>query len=57
MDFFSAIDEVTGGSLDPEDTISYQQQKNISYLSRLFESSITPYSSLIEDFPNVCQQM
>jgi len=50
MDFFSAIDEVTGGSQDPEDTISYQQQKNISYLSRLFESSITPYSSLIEDF-------
>ncbi len=49
MDFFSAIDEVTGGSQDPEDTISYQRQRNISYLSRLFESSITPYSSLIED--------
>ena len=49
MDFFSAIDEVTGGSQDPEDTISYQRQKNISYLSRLFESSVTPYSSLIED--------
>ena len=49
MDFFSAIDEVTGGSQDPEDTISYQRQRNISYLSRLFESSVTPYSSLIED--------
>ena len=49
MDFFSALDEVTSGSQDPEDTISFQRQKNISYLSRLFESSITPYSSLIED--------
>ena len=49
MDFFSALDEVTSGNQDPEDTISYQRQKNISYLSRLFESSIAPYSSLIED--------
>ena len=53
MDFFSAIDEVTGGSQDPEDTISYQRQRNISYLSRLFESSVTPYSSLIEDLQRI----
>ena len=49
MDFFSALDEVTSGNQDPEDTISYQRQRNISYLSRLFESSVMPYSSLIED--------
>ena len=49
MDFFSALDEVTSGNQEPEDTISYQRQKNISYLSRLFESSVAPYSSLIED--------
>ena len=49
MDLFSALPEVTGGNQDPEDTISYQRQRNIAYLSRLFESSVTPYSSLIED--------
>jgi len=49
MDFFSALPEVTSGDQDPEDTISYQRQRNIAYLSRLFESSVTPYSSLIED--------
>ena len=49
MEFFSALDEVSGGGIDPEDTIGFQKQKNIAYLARLFESSVTPYSSLIED--------
>ena len=49
MDMFTALPEVGGGGVDPDDTISYERQRNISYLGRLFESSVTPYSSLWED--------
>ena len=49
MDMFTALPEVGAGGVDPDDTISYERQRNISYLGRLFESSVTPYSSLWED--------
>jgi len=49
MDMFTALPEVGGGGVDPDDTISYERQRNIAYLGRLFESSVTPYSSLWED--------
>jgi len=49
MEMFTALPEVGGGGVDPDDTISYERQRNIAYLGRLFESSVTPYSSLWED--------
>jgi hypothetical protein len=49
MDMFTALPEVGAGGVDPDDTISYERQRNIAYLGRLFESSVTPYSSLWED--------
>jgi hypothetical protein len=49
MDMFTALPEIGAGGVDPDDTISYERQRNISYLGRLFESSVTPYSSLWED--------
>ncbi len=49
MEMFTALPEIGGGGIDPDDTISYERQRNISYLGRLFESSVTPYSSLWED--------
>ena len=49
MDMFTALPEIGAGGVDPDDTISYERQRNITYLGRLFESSVTPYSSLWED--------
>ncbi len=49
LTMLTAVPEIGANNADPEDTIGYEKQRNISYLARLFESSVTPYSSLIED--------
>ena len=48
LDLFTALPEI-GTNADPDSELKYQTKRNIAYTGRLVESSITPYSSLIED--------
>ena len=48
LDLFSALPEI-GTNADPDSELNYQTKRNIAYTARLVESSIIPYSSLLED--------
>jgi len=48
LDLFTALPEI-GTNADPDSELNYETKRNIAYTGRLVESSITPYSSLIED--------
>ena len=48
LNLFTALPEI-GTNADPDSDLNYETKRNIAYTSRLVESSIVPYSSLIED--------
>ena len=48
LNLFTALPEI-GTNADPDSDLNYETKRNIAYTSRLVESSIVPYSSLVED--------
>tara|TARA_B100001115_G_scaffold92017_1_gene67687 strand:- start:52 stop:5265 length:5214 start_codon:yes stop_codon:yes gene_type:complete len=48
INLFTALPEI-GTNADPDSDLNYETKRNIAYTGRLVESSITPYSSLVED--------